>query len=321
MDRSIVTNVGIEDLKFALSEVAENLSAHVNASLSKAHGINIVNGYIDASGNDLTKFRDSLGNIMGDYFLQFTVDAVNYWAPAKATALAGQADSNGSVDTSTEEDFEAQGGSAWVTDYTSDQTTQAQSMNTDVLIPHTRQPHWNTHGGMTVATQNTFNSVGGTVGDKVIRIRFGDNVYSIPVSSRFGGPVQPPRVSGIPLTRDSYFSAGSPNNVDQDIALTFLGGTLPVAYHWQFFNGIAWVDITPAVQSSVSVPGWDSGFDYQWASTSIPTFHLGPEAHPGGGQTRSVQLRCRVTNPAVPDTGVDSGVITNVCIYTAQDDS
>jgi hypothetical protein len=90
-DRSIVTQVGIEDLKFALSEVAENLSTHINASLSKAHGLNIINGYIDSDGNDLTTFQDSQGNVMGNYQLLFFINNVPYFAPALATALDGPA--------------------------------------------------------------------------------------------------------------------------------------------------------------------------------------------------------------------------------------
>jgi hypothetical protein len=205
-DRSIVTQVGIEDLKFALSEVAENLSKHINASLSKAHGLNIVNGYIDANGNDLTTFQDSQGNVMGNYQILFFIGNVPYFAPALATALAGQPATNGSIDTSIVTD-NGPGGSAWVTDYTSDQVAQAQAMNTDVLIGHTQQIYYSTHGSMSVIPQNTFNSLGAQIGTHLVTFRYNGQIYQIPVSNRFGGPVQTWR--GFGFAADTGFTTNT----------------------------------------------------------------------------------------------------------------
>jgi hypothetical protein len=190
-ERSIVTQVGIEDLKFALGEVAENLSKHINSSLSKAHGLNIINGYVDSDGNDRTTFQDSEGNVMGQYQLLFFINNVAYYAPAQATALEGQPETNGSIDTSdTDDEFDEQGGSAWVTDYTSDQVAQAEAMNVDVLITHTGQIYYATHGNMTVSVQTTFNSLGAQIGTHLVTFRYSGVVYQIPVSNRFGGPAQ-----------------------------------------------------------------------------------------------------------------------------------
>src|SRR6185295_17636631 len=116
--------------------------------------------------------------------------------------LAGQPDSTGSIDTSVDGDaFQNQGNSAWITDYTSDQVQQAQSMNQDVLIPHTRQPHWSTHGSMSILTQPTFNTLGAKVGSHIVQIKYNNSVYNIPVSRRFGGPPQ--------LWRDFGFSTAT----------------------------------------------------------------------------------------------------------------
>lgn len=323
-DRNIVTQVGIEDLKFALSEVAENLSAHVNASLSKAHGLNILNGYIDDNGNNLNTYQDATGTVVGTHFVLFQVGNANYYAPANLTTLAGQSETSGSIQTSA--DALAQGGSAWVTDYTSDQVAQARSMNTDVLIPHTRLPHRLAHGGMSVTAQATYNALGNQIGTHIIRFMFDNVVYNIPVSNRFGGPAQPPRISGIPPNLSDHSDAGSEgqNKVNRPLTVTLLAGTLPVAYHWQYNNSGVWTDITPAASGNVPLPGWLSnggnGVDFTWVNTSTPTFLIF-EAKPGSGETRSGQFRCRVTNLAVPDTGPESGVITNVCTYTFQDDS
>lgn len=320
MDRNIVTQVGIEDLKFALSEIAENLDAHINASLSRAHGINLITGYVDADGNDLTKYYDSNGDVIGNYFLRFVVNSVMYFAPAITTTLPGQDPTTGIIDTSPEGEFDSQGGSAWVTDYTSDQVAQANAINQDVLIPHTRQPHATTHGSMTIVLQDTFSSLGHRVGTHVLQMRIGNNVYNIPCVTRIGGTLQPPRIGGIPTNLSVSIGSGDPNDCNVPITVPFNGGTKPVEYHWQYNNSGVWTDITPAASGSLALPGWDSGITFQWADTSNPTFRI-TSVHPGSDQTRSAQFRCRVTNSASPDSGPTSGVITNVCTFTATDNT
>jgi hypothetical protein len=267
MDRSIATQVGLKELKFALSEVAENLSAHVNASLSKAHGVNIINGYTDSLGNDLTAYRDSFGNIVGNYFLRFVVGNVAYYAPAMLTALEGQPDTTGIIDTSeTGEDFSGQGSSSWITDYTSDQVAQAESMNDDVLIPHTRQPHWSTHGSMTVLTQNTFSTLGAKVGSHVVQVKYNNIVYNIPASLRFGGPPQVWRSFGF-STSSNFLHRWVQVGSDDDQTASFFyrdgTGTLPrnvVLQVNNVSNGTgAWVDV-PAIGGNISVSGSSISF-------------------------------------------------------------
>jgi hypothetical protein len=317
-DRNIVTQVGIEALKFALAEIAENLNAHINASLSKAHGVNIVAGFIDDDGNDRTTYQDSNGDIIGNYFLRFAINNVIYFAPAVVTALPGQDETSGAVNTSPEGEFEGQGGSAWVTDYTSDQVSQANAINTDVLILHTRQPHASTHGSMTAVLQSTFSNLGHTVGTHVVQLKIANNVYTIPCSTRLGGPLQAPRIGGILSNATVNIPEGKPNTCDVPVTVPFLGGTKPVAYHWQFNNTGVWTDITPAVSANLPLPGWSGGIDFQWASTTVATFRI-VGVHPGSNQTRSAQFRCRVTNVVVPDAGPTSGVITNTFTFTATD--
>jgi hypothetical protein len=321
-ERNIVTQDGLVDLKFQLQEVAENLSAHINASLSKAHGVVVLQGYTDADGNDLTTYQDSVGDILGNYFIRFTVDNVHYYAAAITTALAGQDESTGSIDTGEEDDFQSVGGSAWVTNYVSQQAADAEAINTDVIIPHTRNPHWDAHGSLTILNTPTYDTDGHQIGTHIVRMRIGGNVYNIPVCDRFGGPLQVPRIGSIPPSVSVDFDSGEGNDVDIPLTLTVSGGTRPYAYHWQYFNTTTglWTDITPAGSGSLSVPGWDSGIEYQWASTSTATFRI-TEANPGSDVTASMALRCRVTNPAVADSGATSGVISNNCIFTATDET
>lgn len=318
--RNIVTQTGIEDLKFSLSELASNLASHANASLSKAHGINTITGYVDSYGNDLTTYQDSAGAVLGAYFVVFTVSGVRYYAPANATALAGQAALTAGIDTSGNDAFSGQGTSALITDYTSDLITQATNVNNNVLIPHTRLAHWNAHGNITVAAQKTYSSTGTQVGSHLVYLTIGGVNYSIPVSDRIGGPVRTPVVSGISPSQSVHFGSGEPNSCNIPLTLTVTAGTRPIVYHWQFNSNGTWTDITPASSGALSVPGWNSGIGYAWASTSTSTFTI-TSANPGSDATASMQLRCRVTNDAIPDTGPTSGVITNICVFTAQDDT
>jgi hypothetical protein len=318
-ERNIVTQVGIEDLKFALAEVAANLDAHVNASLSKAHGINLLAGYTDADNNDLTTYQDSNGDVIGNYFIKWVIESVAYYSPAVTTVLPGQTETTGIVDTSADGEFEEQGGSSWVTSYTSDQVAQANAINTDVLIPHTQQAHENTHGSIAVIQQDTFSNLGHTVGTHVVQVKIANNVYNIPASTRFGGPLQAPRIGGIPTNLSVEIGEGDSNDCNVPVTVPFLGGTKPVEYHWQFNNAGVWEDITPA-SSPLALPGWDSGIQFQWASTSVATFRI-TQVSPGSNETRSAQFRCRVTNEAVPDTGASSGVITNTLTFTASDET
>jgi hypothetical protein len=319
-ERNIVTQVGLEDLKFALTEVAENLNAHINASLSKAHGINLVAGFVDADGNDRTTYQDSNGDVIGNYFLRFAIANVIYFAPAIVTTLPGQDETSGAIDTSAEGEDEGQGGSSWITDYTSDQVAQAQAINTDVLLPHTRQPHADTHGSMTAVLQSTFSNLGHTVGTHIVQLKIGNSIYTIPCVTRLGGPLQAPRIGGIPTNASVHIDEGDPNDCNVPVTVPFLGGTRPVEYHWQFNNSSVWTDITPAASAELALPGWDNGIEFQWADTSIATFRI-IKVRPGSNETRSAQFRCRVTNAAVPDTGPNSGIITNTFTFTATDET
>lgn len=293
-DRNIVTQVGIEDLKFALAEIAENLDSHINASLSKAHGINLITGYVDAYGNDLTTYRDSNGDLVASYFIRFTIDGVVYYAPASFTTLDGQPATNGSVDTSPDTDTSPESGSSWVTDYTSDQVAQAESINNDVLVEHTRRPHWDAHGGLTVLTQDSFSNLGHKVGTHIIQMRVGGTVYNIPCSTRLGGPVQLPR--GVSILASYYDKYDHPRDVNLSVPTTVTGGTLPFTYQWQIFSNAGWVDITPNPVTQ-SVSDGSKSVNIRWTSYDSGTMVV-VESNPGNGATHSFIFRVIVTSAA-----------------------
>jgi hypothetical protein len=324
MNRAIIAQTGVADLKFALSEVAENLSAHINASLSKAHGINVILGYVDAYGNDLTTYRDSNGDILGNRFVRFSVGNTLYYAPAVISALAGQPDTTGEIDTSGDEGDSAVGGSAWVTDYTSEQVEQAEAINNDVLVPHTRVAHKDAHGGMTVLVQNTFDTHGHTIATHLIQLRINGSVYNIPVSPRFGGPIQPPRLQPLPVVTFLGSLNGNFGQNGTEITMVveggeewptgiiwrtiMLGGTYPMEFEWQFSpDNVSWLpfyDIVGGVKVPIQRRSNNCGFSpinntFGTLDTAVGFFDSEFDIQtPGGGNSAIYFMRLKITNAA-----------------------
>jgi hypothetical protein len=303
MDRNIVTQAEIAELKFQLAEIADNLSVHINQSLSKAHGINLVTGYVDSNGNDLTTYQDSNGDIVGRYFIVFFVNNTLYYAPGQATSLAGQPETTGQIDTTgTEELIQGTGGSAWITDYTSVDVLAAQNVRDDVLLPHTLLGHWETHGSLTVLPEVTVDDAGHTVGRYVIKMNVNNVTYKIPCDVRFGGPPQPPRIlsdaifpqygaTAVHITspKGTSFSSQVPGGVLQASA-TF-GGTKPVTQAWQVFDVTDFIDL-PASTYTQPGTGWNITYTGQTTGTLLIS-----DGNPGGNNiTRSGFLRLRANN-------------------------
>ncbi len=44
--RNVITQTALSDLKLVLNDIAANLSQHINDSMSKAHGINVLPGAV-----------------------------------------------------------------------------------------------------------------------------------------------------------------------------------------------------------------------------------------------------------------------------------
>lgn len=316
-EKNLATQVGIENLKFQLSELAENTNQHVNSSLSKAHGINLISGYIDADGNNRTQYQDSNGDVVGQYMLRFTVENGVYYAPANPTSEPGQ-EGSGAIDTSTDEEVAADtsGGSALVTNYLSDQAANAQAINTDVLLPHTRIPHWQAHGSISVTPRNTYDADGHLVGDHVIQMVIDGQVREIPCCQRIGGPLQPPRTGNLPATKKSTINGDNePVNV-QIYPTPSPTGTLPLSYQYEYFkkNTGVWTAMTPGTSIHLTLAWWEpddgpGGLNYTWVAgtTTLRIIFVSP----GEDQTHEIRFRLKVTNPY-------GSVYSNECIYTCK---
>jgi hypothetical protein len=251
MQRALITQTSVENVKFVLNEAAENLAAHANASLSKAHSINLAEGFVDDSGEDRTQYRDDHSNVISDHQVQFTIDNTIYYAPALNTALSGNTPSGGRIDFPVTNDVLANKHAAWVTDFTAEQVDFVQSVD-NTLLAHTQQGHWEVHGGMTVVPSVTLDSKGYIVGRFLAQFSANGAVYSIPCDTRIGGPpqmVQFPVNNGLPTALFSstpgifgFFGTtlrmdcNVDSNFPATVTFTFSGitGSAPVTWKWQW---------------------------------------------------------------------------------------
>ena len=68
-EKNLVTQARLQEVKFAQNELVDNLYAHVNDSLSRAHGIELYylpHPTYDSNGNDISIYWDSHGDRVGD---------------------------------------------------------------------------------------------------------------------------------------------------------------------------------------------------------------------------------------------------------------
>ncbi len=297
--KAIVTQAEIAAFKDSVNQIAGNLNAHINHSLSKAHGIDIVPGYIDADLNDRTTYQNSHGDIIGTYMIRFAVNGVLYYAPGVSTALAGQPASDGALDTNPDitTALGNPGSASLITEYGSIEVEQAQNVN-DYLLEHTRTNHDLVHsegGVMRAITKSTFDNAGFLIGRYVIRFVVDGIEYEIPCDTRIGGPPQPPRIDVIPA---SIYIDNIPSPYGKTITPTILGGTKPITFSWEYYNNGTWTTLTIGVTTNVPFvghPGNSILTEFHDPSTGTLQFDSGA---PGGNNFDYVRYRLTASNVA-----------------------
>lgn len=324
MDAPIITQARLKELQYALGVLSNNLATHTNESLAKSHGLTLISGFIDVNGNDLTKYRDSKGHIWGDRFLRITTpDSGVFYAPATIVdpvTFPGKKTTTGAVKTGRTASgersarFDLPEGTAWVTDFPSQATEDTEIINEN-LLPHTNLAHWETHGQIVVYAKTTFDSPSsGIVGDYVAQITIDGRVYEIPCTKRLGGPAQPVSSLGsIPASRLIKIGSGDSNTVNVKICISGTpGGSAPITFQWQYSNNsVDWIDMAG---TQTPLPGGSGRRITHNPATLVEQCLTIISVHPGSGDTRSIYLRVRVTNP----TG---SVFTNVCRLTCKDET
>lgn len=244
--KNLVTQARLQEVKYAQQTLVDNLYAHVNASLSKAHGIELYylpHPTFDANGNDISIYFDSHGDRVGYYYMRFTFNNTSYFAPLEVTGLPGKDPATGiSPDTNVGVIVPViPGGSAWVTDFTPEDEQDLIVTNNDVLYPHTLLSHWETHtaGVYQIYTQATYDDAGHKVGTHVARVVVDGSEYLIPCTPGVGGMPQPMRLPfpAINTLQNSNCNWCSMGRDDAQYGYFWwnppTGGTLPYTFTWQ----------------------------------------------------------------------------------------
>jgi hypothetical protein len=246
-EKNLITNARLSEVKTAESGLVDNLYAHANASLSKAHGLilwSLPHPTLDGGGNDISVYQDSHGDRVGNEFLRLTYNNTNYFVPLELSTLPGKNPLTG-----ISPDINAvgitpiiPGGTAWVTDFTPQDEQDLIVTNNQLLLPHTLLGHWETHTGgiYQIIPQITTDSAGHRVGNYVARVVVDGVELWLPCDTRVGGPAQPmrmafPAITTLQGTNCNYAAMGRDDNQFGYFwwnAST--GGTLPYAFTWQY---------------------------------------------------------------------------------------
>lgn len=348
-ERTIVTQGQLGDLKAALAQEADMLQFHSGDSMSAAHGFNIINGPVsDSYGNDLRYYKDSNGDIVGTAMLHAILLGTDYYAPITPTALAGQNPQTGVVPNI--DALLLPGDNAWVTDYATETTGDANLTLSGLLLPHTRQYYAETHSGATALVQNSYDNQGHLVGDYVLVVYFGQKKIFVPCSTKMGGMSQPPGIasasqcpaliafagnyggSTLPGFCECYmrFDSDAGGGADGRFHIQWSGitGTLPMTYTLQYSaNGTSgWADLPANTGTTINNVGLTTsdalyGCGYVTGSVSAGRtvdFAATPITA-GGDDGGVVYLRLKLNNSAV---GAGGGIgYTCAVRYWIQDNA
>ncbi len=341
MIKGIATQAELAAFLDGLDNMASNLTFHVNetsgvtpgSSLSQAHGIDLVVGYVDAYNNDLRTYQDSNGDRVSDdwstdkaNFVRFIVGGQPYWAPLQTSTLEGQPRGTGAL-SSTDPTVGLPGGSTLITDYITDEAVAATNLDS-LLHEHTKLSHTSAHGALTVTPSSTTDSAGHAIGTHLIVFQYNGLVYHLPVSDRFGGPAQPIRLSStcpvasfVGTVNGNFGLSGCTLNMKVKggaewptavvLTTTIAGGTAPIAYTWQYYNGSTWIDQAVSTQ----VPGTGTGGLIP-ASGIVGSTNVGTivsqwtTASPGNDDGNTWLMRLKLDNSAVGGSVVYGCTIT-----------
>ena len=338
-NNNLITQADTAELKSAEELISANLSAHVNASLSKAHGFEFVYAptpTYDAHGNDISTYQNSNGDIVGHHQMRLNdpVSFVSYYVPLESTTLAGQPALTG-VPSVIPEDAGQVGGSAWVTEQSTNLSSTLPTANSAMLLPHTQLAHWEAHaqnGVYAILPQLTYDAAGYLVGDHVARIAYNGVELLLPCSSRRGGPSQPPVLLSLSAYALNMHTSGSSGNPDLPVYVSSRGQK-PITFAWYYASGIngdgsyIWTLIAPDAAPYTVVNAYDGGtangayFQVLYSSTT-GTFQFVGGGGQNGGESGTMYIMCTATGPGgTTNTLVASGQMCTCTLNYSHDSS
>ena len=339
-EQNLITKGSLSEIKSAETILSENLYAHANASLSKAHGMifyNLPHPTYDANGNDISVYYDSHGDIVGSNLMRLTYNGINYYVPIQTSTLAGKDPNTGitpDITTLTGLGAAVPGGTAWVTDFTQAEQADLVFTNDNVLLPHALLSHWEAHTGgiYQVLPLVVTDSAGHRVSNYIARILVDGTELYVPCDLRSRGPIQPvrvafPAITTLQGTNANYCAMGRDN--DQTGLFWYnaaAGGDLPATFSWEYNTyGPAvfpwWSD--PLLGSGTWKPISSTTGIYQampdnpiasnsFISSSTSNLLTILTSAPSNNQTHICTIRGKWTNAV-------GTVYTNWCIFIAND--
>jgi hypothetical protein len=318
--QSIATQSQLGYVNFELTQLLNNLSAHLNADMSEAHGFNLIFGPVnDGSGNNLSYYADASGNVVGNFQSSITIAGVQVYVPANITVLPGEDPSTGTDITPTLDPQTGAGPSNWVTQFEDQFSNQLITILESYLLPHTLIGYWEAHGGIALVNPETthqgaagsgsaegwWSSAAVFVANASLLFNVSGATLRVPCSTRLGGPVQNVVLSGWAGPGDNpikspykvtYMQGGS-DTWDFLVHPVIVGGTGPFTYAYDYYDyNLGFTPITantpvtiffnhapPAPEMQVS---WNS-------TTGVFDFSDGAPAENDGS---SVVIRVTVSN-------------------------
>lgn len=309
----------------ALARLKHNFDFHVNSPLGKAHGVELIHGWIDPYGNDLRVYQDSGGHAVSDTnpalanFLRLVVNGVPcYVAVQHPGSDPGAQPPSASAASAALPVPGAPGSTTLITDYAAFESLSATNTNS-LLLEHTQREAQHAHLPLALRPEVLLSPDGHAVATHRLRFQFKGSLYELPASPRMGGPFQPLR--SVSLVCDKpYVSipAGAANSVDVNFTAA-AAGTRPFTYtyEWSITNTTGSYVAFPYPGNGiinnqlVTLTGWSPGITCS-ANLNTPSLHLSL-VQPGSDNTARVYIRCLVGQPGA------GSVYTNTILFTAHD--
>lgn len=322
---SISTQAAVQTFNSLFAQLLENYTYHVESSLSRAHGLELVHGWVDSAGNDLRTYQDSGGHVLSSTdpaqanFLRIVVNGVPYFAPVQLPSPdPGGQPGVDLVAESAEVGSGAPASCALITDYGSLQSLAATDTNS-LLLEHARTDAVSAHVALVALSIPLVSVDTHVLATHRLRLQYNGTLYDIPCSTRLGGPFQPLRNAALSCDRPSVrIGAGSPNSTDVNFTAQ-ADGTKPFsyAYEWSItdtantYVAFPYDGLGVMNDVSVAITNWSPGVTAS-ADKTTPLLHFS-FVRPGSDRTRSVYIRCKITQTDGTSAYTDS------IKFTAQD--
>jgi hypothetical protein len=303
----LYTQADLASLNAQLDVILKNLDAHVNMSLSKAHSIKVVlKEYRDSGGDQINSpFSPATDSIVLEFQFGEPPNNTTIYVPARIVAsntsyvkdpgprtigsgITYQATFPTGTSTSPGVPLAQK---SLVTTSPAQVALDQSTVYNDLLLMHqlcsvNDVRELQCHGGVSYSTTAVFDSLGHSVGRKVVNIGWGGVLYKLPADTLITGP--PQAVRGLRIVTDSstnpyhnrihHSKDGSGDG--KATLLSFYGNSATI--EWQINNsdgaskvlGTTWTVLNTGGVASTGVIPSGFGKPGNWTTAITPSFSL-----------------------------------------------